>query len=97
MVLVGRKAAPQRMWLHLLFHVIPVIEASHPPVFSHKDTQLLLTRLQVSHFAKLIVVFCSCCAHCFIHILLVAVLFHFSVLSLDTCMAVSPQLSGNLP
>ncbi len=49
MVLVGRKAAPQRMWLHLLFHVIPVIEASHPPVFSHKDTQLLLTRLQVSH------------------------------------------------
>lgn len=46
MVLVGRKAAPQRMWLHLLFHVIPVIEASHPPVFSHKDTQLLLTRLQ---------------------------------------------------
>lgn len=56
MVLVGRKAAPQRMWLHLLFHVIHVIEASHPPVFSHKDTQLLLTRLQVRYITAKVMV-----------------------------------------
>ncbi len=51
MILVGRKVAPQRLWLHLLFHTIPVMEATHPPVFSHKDTQLLLSRVQVGHCA----------------------------------------------
>ena len=47
MVLVGHKVAPQRMWLHILFHTIPIMEATHPPVFTHKGTQLLLTRVQV--------------------------------------------------
>lgn len=47
MVLIGRKIAPQRTWLPLLFHTIPVMESTHPPVFSHTDTQRLLSRLQV--------------------------------------------------
>lgn len=47
MVLVGHRAAPQRMWLHLLFHIIPVMETCRPPVFTHKDTHLLLARVQV--------------------------------------------------
>ncbi|KAL3146174.1 hypothetical protein ABBQ32_002884 [Trebouxia sp. C0010 RCD-2024] len=46
MVLIGRKIAPQRTWLPLLFHTIPVMESTHPPVFSHTDTQRLLSRLQ---------------------------------------------------
>ena len=47
MVLVGRKVAPQRTWLPLLFHTIPVMEGTHPPVFTHADTQQLLSRVQV--------------------------------------------------
>lgn len=47
MVLVGRKVAPQRMWLPLLFHTIAVMESVHPPVFTQTDSQQLLSRVQV--------------------------------------------------
>lgn len=47
MVLIGCKIAPQQTWLPLLFHTIPVMESTHPPVFTHTDTQQLLSRLQV--------------------------------------------------
>ena len=47
MALVGCKIAPQRTWLHILFHTIPVLESCHPPVFSHKDVRQLLSRVQV--------------------------------------------------
>ena len=46
MALVGRKVAPQRTWLHILFQTISIMESSHPPVFSLKDTQQLLSRVQ---------------------------------------------------
>ncbi|KAL3157295.1 hypothetical protein ABBQ38_001525 [Trebouxia sp. C0009 RCD-2024] len=46
MVLIGCKIAPQQTWLPLLFHTIPVMESTHPPVFTHTDTQQLLSRLQ---------------------------------------------------
>lgn len=48
MVLVGNKMAPQRTWLPLLFHTIPVIESAHPPVFTQADSQQLLSRVQVT-------------------------------------------------
>lgn len=47
MSLVGFKVAAQHLWLHVLFHAIPVMEAAQPPVFSVTDTQLLLLRTQV--------------------------------------------------
>ena len=48
MVLVGSKIAPQRTWLLLLFHAIPAMESAHPPVFTHADSQQLLSRVQVT-------------------------------------------------
>ena len=48
MVLVGSKIAPQRNWLPLLFHTIPVMESAHPPVFTLADSQQLLSRVQVT-------------------------------------------------
>ena len=47
MALVGCKAAAQHLWLPLLFHTIPVMEACHPTVFGYQDTQQLLARTQV--------------------------------------------------
>ena len=47
MALVSRKVAPRRTWLPILFHAIPIMEMTHPPVFSHNDTQQLLSRVQV--------------------------------------------------
>lgn len=46
MVLVVRKVAPQQTWLHLLFHIIPIMDGNQSSVFSHKDCQTLLTRTQ---------------------------------------------------
>lgn len=47
MKLVGRKVAPLRMWLPLLFHTIAIMDSVHPPVFTHTDSQQLLSRVQV--------------------------------------------------
>ena len=47
MLLVSRKLAGQHLWLHLLFHTIPAMEASQPTAFSVQDTQQLLSRVQV--------------------------------------------------
>ena len=46
------------------------------------------------HCTLITICCCSCCAHLY---LVVPVSFHFVVLTLDTSMAVSLQLSGELP
>ena len=95
MVLVGSKIAPQRTWLLLLFHTIPAMESAHPPVFTHADSQQLLSRVQVTrlrpHAPGLVLEGLQCVPvlTCFHHVPTRSLLCFFHNLQACFCMPVT--------